>query len=124
MIEEYLDTPGKYLGTLYRLADDMIYMGDSLPAMRTYDVLETITMLKEEFGLAEEQITLYCEQQTGVYGIMAGFLNQNVQMQYGENLLRNVEKQIIGQDVFRYEDTLSVLLPGMLQYLGYDELMR
>ena len=39
-------------------------------------------------------------------------------------LLKNVETQIIGQEVFQYDNTLSVLVPGMLEYFDYDELMR
>lgn len=113
-----------YLSTLYRLADDLIYMGDSLPAMRCHDVLQTVAMLCAEFGLQKQQITLYCEGNAGVYGVMAGFLEKEVHMRYAEQLLKNVETQIIGQEVFQYDNTLSVLVPGMLEYFDYDELMR
>ena len=113
-----------YLSTLYCLADDLIYTGDSLCAMHCYDVLRAFDMLSEEFGLQEADITLYCAGNMGVYGVLAGFLKEKASMRYGENLLRNVEKEVIGQDVFRYNDTLSLVLPGMLEYFDYDELMR
>ena len=123
--EEYRTADWKqYLDTRYRLADDLLYMGDSMPAMHCYDVLQTIRMLKAEYGLQNENITLYCEGNAGVYGVMAGFLNREVGMRYSENLLRSVEKQIIGPKVFYYDDSLSVLLPGMLEYFDYEELMR
>ena len=93
-----------------------------MPAMHCYDVLRTIEMLVTEYRVKEKDITLYCEGNDGVYGIMAGFLNENVKVIYGEGLLLNVEKQIIGQQVFEYNDTLSVVVPGMLEYFDYDEL--
>ena len=81
-------------------------------------------MLGEEFGIEEQDITLYCQGQDGVYGIVAGFLNEKVKMEYGEDLLLNVEKEIIGTEVFRYDNTLSLMIPGMLQYFDYEELLR
>ncbi len=111
-------------GTLYRLCTDLIYAGDSMAAMHCYDVLRAIEMLGEEFGIEEQDITLYCQGQDGVYGIVAGFLNEKVKMEYGEDLLLNVEKEIIGTEVFRYDNTLSLMIPGMLQYFDYEELLR
>lgn len=111
-------------GTLYRLCCDLIYSGDSMAAMHCYDVLRAIEMLGAQFGIREQDITLYCEGTDGVYGIMAGFLNEKVRMEYGKNLLINVEKEVLGQKAFCYDNTLSLLIPGMLRYFDYEELLR
>ncbi len=111
-------------GTIYRLCCDLMYLGDSMAAMHCYDVLRTIEMLGVEFGVKEEDITLYCEGIDGVYGIMAGFLNEQVHMEYGEGLLMNVEKQLLNQEVFEYDNTLAVVVPGMLKYFEYEDLLR
>jgi len=107
---------------LSKLSRDLIFCGDSMAAMHCYDVLRTIEMLHTSFGVKEEDITLYCDGNDGIYGVVAGFLNEKVKREYGENMLWNVEKQILGQEIFKYEDTLSVIIPGMLQYFDYDEL--
>jgi len=111
-------------GTIYKLCCDLIYMGDSMAALHVYDVLRAIDMLKAEFGVKEEEITLYCEGIDGVYGVMAGFLNEKVQMEYGEGLLLNVENQLLSQKVFQYDNTLAVVIPGMLEYFEYEDLLR
>ena len=111
-------------GTLYRLCSDLIYSGDSMAAMRCYDVLRAMEMLETEFGIEEQDITLYCQGPDGVYGIMAGFLREKVRMEYGDGLLLNVEKEVIGQEVFCYDDTLSRIIPGMLRYFDYEELIK
>lgn len=111
-------------GTLYTLACNLMYMGDSLAAMRCYDVLRAIEMLNSELGVPENDITLYCEGPDGVYGIMAAFLNENVQVQYGEGLLESVEREYFGEKLFRYDNTLTLLVPGMLEYFDYGELKR
>ena len=42
---------------------------------------------------------------------------------YGENLLTSVEGQILSQWPLNYDNTLSYLIPGMLKYFDYNELM-
>ena len=111
-------------GTLYTLCGQMMYMGDSMAAMHCYDVLRAIEMLKEKFGIAEQDMTLYCEGPSGIYGVMAAFLNEKVGVQYGEGLLDSVERQYIQQEVFRYDNSLTLLIPGMLEYFDYEELKR
>lgn len=111
-------------GTLYTLACNLMYMGDSMAAMRCYDVLRAIEMLNSSLGVAEKDITLYCEGPSGVYGIMAAFLNENVQVQYGEGLLESVEGEYLGEKLFCYDNTLALLVPGMLEYFDYGELRR
>lgn len=113
-----------YLDTLYTLCGDLMYIGDSMAAMRCYDVLRTVEMLQVRFGIAPENVTIYCEGKEGVYGVMAGFLNENVKMEYGSGLLLQVEKEILGQDVFCYDNTLPLLVPGMLAWFDYEELLR
>jgi len=112
-----------YCGLLYRQSSDLLFLGDSMPAMQCYHVLRTIDMLKEYWGLCESEMTLYCEGNEGVYGILAGFLREDVQREYGEGLLQNVEEQILGQKRLKYDNTLCYILPGMLNYFDYEELM-
>ncbi len=111
-------------GTLYTLACNLMFMGDSMAAMRCYDVLRAVEFLHTEFGIAEKDITLYCEGACGVYGVMAAFLNEKVGVEYGENLLESVEERYLGDSLFQYDNTLPVLVPGMLEYFDYYELKR
>lgn len=111
-------------GTLYTLCGNLLYMGDSMAAMRVWDVLRAIEMLGEVFGVAEKDVTLYCEGPDGVYGVMAAFLNERVGVCYGEGLLDSVERQYIQQEAFQYDNSLPLLIPGMLAYFDYEELKR
>jgi len=88
--------------------------------MQTYHVLRTVDMLQEY--LHKGEISLYCEGQEGVYGIMAGYL-AGLKRDYAENLLCSVEKQILTQRPLQYDNTLSYVIPGMLEHFDYDELM-
>ena len=107
-------------GPMYKMCDDLIYMGDSMPAMQTYHLIRTMDMVKECLHI--DDISLYCDDQEGVYGIMAGYLT-GVKREYGENLLTSVEEKFIRHQPITYDNTLSYLVPGMLAYFDYDELM-
>ena len=107
-------------GTMYKMCCDLMYMDDSMAAMQTYHTLRTVEMLKEYWQI--DDVTLYCDGQEGVYGIMAGYLS-GLKREYGEGLLTNVEEQILSRRPLCYDNTLSYLVPGMLAYFDYDELM-
>lgn len=111
-------------GTMYRLCCDLMFLDDSMAAMHCYDVLRAVEMVHEHFHVPEEEITLYCDEEEGVYGVMAGFLNSAVKMEYGQRLLRSVEKEILGETFPVYRNTLCLLVPGMLEYFDYEELLR
>ncbi len=109
----------------FKLDCDLIYMNDSLTALRSYDVLRAVEMLKSEYDMNERDITLYCESRYGVYGVIAAFLNKNVNVIYGEGLLESVQESYIKTWLWdSYNDDLSIILPGMLKYFDYKEIMR
>ena len=117
------DIKAKY-GTMYKLCSDLLYMGDSMTALRSYDVLRAVDMLHEVYGLEYGEITIYCESKYGVYGMIAAFLNRETGVIYGDDLLENVFEQEIKPFAKAYYDDLAVLMPGMLKYFDYDELKR
>ena len=107
-------------GTMYKMCCDLMYMDDSMAAMQTYHLLRTADMLRDT--LHTDGISLYCDDGEGVYGVMAGYLT-GLSREYGEHLLCNVERQILSQRPLNYDNTLSYVLPGMLRYFDYDEIM-
>jgi len=107
-------------GTMYKMCCDLLYMGDSMAAMQTYHLLRTVDMLRESLKL--EDISFYCDDQDGVFGIMAGYL-AGLKREYGENILSSIEKQILPQRPLQYHNTLRHVIPDMLKYFDYDEIM-
>ncbi|MBR5681074.1 MAG: hypothetical protein IKX19_10520, partial [Clostridia bacterium] len=72
--------------------------------------------------LHAEDVTLFCDEQEGVYGMMAGYL-AGCPREVGSGLLINVERQILSQRPLKYDNTLAYLIPGMLAYFDYEDLM-
>lgn len=113
----------RYYGTLYRLCCDLIYMGDSMPALCIYSVLQSLSMLEEFWGVCAADVSVYCDGKDGVYGVAAGFL-KDLAVECGADLLRSVEDFYIRPDVPPYEDAMCYMLPGMLAYFDYRDLLE
>ena len=109
--------------TMYKLCCDMMFIDDSLVALRSWDVLRAIEMLKSEYGVEDKDITLNCKGNYGVYGVVAGFINQGVNVEY-DNILESVQESKIKPWGLKYDDELPVIMPGMLKYFDYCELKR
>ncbi|MBO4355679.1 MAG: acetylxylan esterase [Clostridia bacterium] len=105
---------------MYRLSTDLLYMGDSMPAFQTYNLLRTEEMVREVLKISD--VSYYCDGKEGVYGILAGYLSKTKRT-YGENIFTSVEKDILGPRPFRYDNTLNYLIPFMLEHFDYNELM-
>ena len=109
--------------TLYKLCCDLMYISDSLVALRSHDVLRAIEMLGEVFGKKEQDITLYCCGSHGIYGVIAAFLNQNVNVIY-DNVPTSLYDQLIKPWGRAYNNDLPLIMPQMLKYFDIGELMR
>ena len=109
-----------YKGTLYKMCYDLIYMDDSMAAMQTYNLLRTVDMLRDSLGVTD--VTFYCEGSEGSYGILAGYL-AGLPREYSETLLTGVEDQIIAARPRYHDNNLRYIIPGMLKYFDFDELM-
>ncbi len=116
--------PSKYekYATFYKLCCDMLYIGDSLAAMRTWDVIRATEMISEIYGVEKENQTIFCESQYGIYGALAAFVDGKVKVEYADKLAGSIEKDMIDVFAKEYNDDYSIIIPGMLSYFDYDEI--
>lgn len=108
-------------GTIYKLADDMIRIGDSICALRTYDVIRMVDMLEEFEGIDKEDIHLYIDGNQGIYGLLAAFLDTRIQFVSSKRMIPSY-KSWVGIPDYRIEDTISIIIPQMLQYFDTDDI--
>jgi len=56
-----------YFGVMHKLADDLIWLGDSLAALRTYDVLCCMEVISHFNEWQQEETQFYTVEQEGLY---------------------------------------------------------
>ena len=65
-------------GNLYKLACDLLWLDDSLAAMRVYDVVRALDLLRDCEGVNCEDIRLYLCGRYGVYGQLAALIDNRI----------------------------------------------
>jgi len=115
--------PLEFYGVIHKLTDDLIWLGDSLAALRTYDVLRCIEMAFS-YDRASE-VRIFVDGSAGreaVYGIFASILDERVG---GLECAGPLPKYSdwVGDRFYDSRNVKAVLLPAILEYCDVDDLM-
>ena len=108
---------------MFKLADDLVWLDDSLPAMRTYDVLRALDLIEEWPKLNARDIRGYADGRHGVYIQLAAALDHrigNVEVVGGIGSYAEWVKS----RHYESRDVQSIVLPGMLKYCDLPDLER
>ena len=111
-------------GTLHKLNDDLLFLGDSLAALRTYSILRALDAIKGIPGLAAASISLYLDGQSSqVYGLAAAFLDERITQVEQAGRARPLA-DFVRQRYYPDYNMRSMVLPGFLQYADLPDLER
>jgi len=112
-----------YGGLIQKLSYDLIWLGDSLAALRTYDVTRAVDMLEEWYGIQKGDITLYAYGRYGVYAQLAAFLDDRIN---GIEVDQGMGSYAAWVGARHYDcyDISSVILPDVLKYFDLPDLDR
>jgi hypothetical protein len=72
----------EFYGVIHKLADDLVWLDDSLCALRTYDVLRAIDVVSADDSIAGPSVRLYADSRTGrqcIYAYLAEMLDTRVE---------------------------------------------
>jgi len=113
----------RFFGMLHKLADELIWLDDSLAAMRIYDVMRSmdfIHSLYEDKRLRQPpEMTLYAEGLFRVYAELASAIDKRIarlEDHSGETCIKLSDW--LAQGIVDDTDVMSITMPGLLRY--YD----
>lgn len=110
-----------FYGTQFRIADDLHTLGDSYAALRTYDLLRSIETLPEWGGIDCSDIAFYGYGPYGIYAALAASLAESPL--HWDNPLPKYEEILLSKYYNDYETKLFII-PGLLNYCDWDELVQ
>ncbi|MDO8684820.1 MAG: hypothetical protein Q7N50_15260, partial [Armatimonadota bacterium] len=115
--------PLDYYGAVFKLTDDLLWLNDSLCAMRVYDVLRALDVTALLHGTKNDDIKFYAHGRQGVYAQFAAALDERVK---GIEVANGMESYTnwVGARIYDSHDVVSVILPGMLRYFDLPDLDR
>ena len=104
-------------GTFHKLADDLVWIDDSLAALRVYDLLRVLPMIGEwqRQELQAKKVEIYAPGRMGIYARLAALLER----EYTPiGLDANSELgTIVGQRYYNDYDVKSFIIPGTVPNL-------
>ena len=105
----------RFEGTFCEFSHLLIWQGDSLPALWTWDVLRCLQMLREFLKPAD--IQLYGDGRFGVYAAMAAFIAHERYVFTHANPPKTPEN-IVENRFYEDFDIMSHVMPGVLKYFN------
>lgn len=113
--------PLDFYEIMHKLTDDMIWLGDSLAALRTYDVIRAVEAAGFLPGIDKRDMRLYASGRHGLYVQLAAALSAEFPQWEWDSPLDSIaswveSKQYVARDI------LSIVLPGMLHYFDLPDL--
>ena len=101
-------------GTLFTLAYNLIWIGDSLPAIRTYDVIRAVDALHGDWdNVNTDDIKLYLHGNYGYYGYWAAKLDERIKGVESDGSYDNFESWIASRH-YEDQDIYNIVFPGIL----------
>ncbi|SDC66795.1 Acetyl xylan esterase (AXE1) [Paenibacillus sp. UNCCL117] len=110
-----------FFGVIHKLADDLIWLGDSLAALRAYDVIRCLDLIGHLDEWQSGQVDFYTEGLQGIYVRLAAAVDERVGHIAEERPVKSVADQVRSRQ-YEEEDVMSVVLPGLLRYCDLPEL--
>jgi hypothetical protein len=115
--------PQEFSGVIFKLAYDMIWLDDSIAALRTYDVIRSLDMIDESGFFNTGDTTVYSCDVYGIYGLFAAFLDKRIRRtDISENKLSYCN--VVKEKYYEPYDIMSITVPGVLKYLDIADIRR
>lgn len=115
-----LPVEGRF-GTLHKLAEDLEWMGDSLAALRTHEVIRAVDALEAAWPeLRGMAMRLYAQGRLGVYGRLAAALDPRLRRCEWHAGFRFAD--LAGNRLYDTRGVKEIVLPGVLRHFDLDEL--
>lgn len=102
-------------GTMYKLACDLLMLGDSLPALRIYDLLKALSAAERLPVYDGSGLSLFASGRSALYARLARRLDPRIRALTCEGGVESYSA-FLAEEPYDDEDILGHTLPGMLEY--------
>lgn len=115
--------PNEFYGVIHKLADDLVWLDDSLCALRTYDVLRAVDLICAESEGVMPDVRLHADSTTGrqcIYAYLAALVDNRVA---GLDAIGEPPRwsDWVLDRMYDSRQIKSVILPGVLEHLELGE---
>ncbi|WP_168122295.1 acetylxylan esterase [Paenibacillus sp. HB172176] len=113
--------PLDFYEAIHKLSTDLFWLGDSLAALRTYDVWRAFEAIKQLPFVNPDAVSLYANGREGMYAYLASALTDRVQSMRWEKPLHSTSEWVMSEH-YDARNIMGIILPGHLRYFDLPEL--
>ena len=113
----------EHYGTLFKLNDDLLWLGDSLAALRAFDVIRAIDMLATLPDCRLDALQLFVSGRSNIYGKVAALLDARIRLVVQVGAASPLA-DIVTKRYYDDERVRSRIIPGMLRFADLPDLDR
>lgn len=106
---------GYHIG--FRIGLCLLWMGDSIPALRTYDVIRAIDAVNDLNGVRCGTISVYGWGKYGLYGKLASLVEDGIADCVWENAFRY--EDWVRPKHYPFEGSIEIMMPDVLEHLDF-----
>lgn len=117
------EDPLDFYGVIYKLANDLFWLNDSLAALRVYDVIRAIDAAEKLPGVDSRGVRLFAHGLQGLYAQLAAFLDPRVEEIEASGGMNRVADWVASRHYDRV-DRISAIVPEMLAYFDLTDCME
>jgi hypothetical protein len=113
--------PQDFYGVIFKLCHDLMWLDDSMVALRTYDVIRAVDAVHLFKDIDCSDIEIYACGLYGVYAKIAAVLDKRILRVETSDCFESYEKWISSRYYDQY-DIMSIVLPGALNHFDLPDL--
>ncbi|MBI4720073.1 MAG: hypothetical protein HY770_02360, partial [Chitinivibrionia bacterium] len=113
--------PHERYGVMHKFNDDLMWLGDSICAMRAYDVLRACEVLRQWPGVDVTRLRIYAHGTHGVYAELAVAVEPALASIELHEELESFASWVKARQYDSY-DSRTILLPGVLRHCDLPDL--
>jgi len=113
----------EFSGVIFKLAYDMIWLDDSIAALRVYDVIRSLDMMLQCGFIGTDDTAVYSFDDYGIYGFLAAFLDRRIRR---VDISGDIQafSDVVNRKYYEPYDIMSVIIPGALKYFDIPDIRR
>ena len=113
--------PLAFYGAVFKLNDDLLWLDDSLAAVRAHDIIRLVDLIGHNGAFDANDINIYTSGRYSVYADIAKFVDGRIKKVISKTPLASY-KDFIKTKFYEKPDIAGVILPGLLDYIDLDEI--
>jgi hypothetical protein len=111
-----------FYGVIYKLCHDLIWLGDSIAALRTFDVVRALDMLDERKNILKSDHKVFGSGNYGLYALLAASVDNRIHELDVADCFISFSEIVKSKRYYSDMDISSVVLPGVLRHFDLPDL--